>query len=122
MADLPQDHVSADLLPFTHVGIRLLWTHSGKIKAMRMFNSGEISKLIRYRLLHQCYAQISMSLRTTDKHPADNGTYFMGAQKELRKALRELNHHWIKNTLLRDGVKWTFNPHLEPTTVEFGKG
>lgn len=40
----------------------------------------------------------------------DNGTHFVGAQKELRKALKELNHHRIQNALLSDGVTWTFNP------------
>lgn len=34
----------------------------------------------------------------------------MGAQKELRAALKDLNQHKIQNALLGDGVKWTFNP------------
>ena len=39
----------------------------------------------------------------------DNGTNFVGAQKELQKSLKEMDHHRIQNALLKDGVKWTFN-------------
>ncbi len=40
---------------------------------------------------------------------SDNGTNFVGAEKELREALVSLNHDHEK-ALSRKGIKWSFNP------------
>lgn len=40
----------------------------------------------------------------------DKGTNFVGAEKELREALKELNHKRIQDALLKEEVRWTFNP------------
>ena len=47
----------------------------------------------------------------------DNGTHFVGAQKELKDALEKLDHHKVQSGLLKDGVKWLFNP---PSGAHFG--
>ena len=41
---------------------------------------------------------------------SDNGTNFVGAEKELREALSSLNHNRIQGVLLQDGIQWNFNP------------
>lgn len=41
---------------------------------------------------------------------SDNGTNFVGAERELRKALAELNHERIQGALISDGVESRFNP------------
>ena len=41
---------------------------------------------------------------------SDNGTNFVGAEKELREALASLNHNRIQGVLLQDGIRWSFNP------------
>lgn len=43
---------------------------------------------------------------------SDNGTNFTGAEKELTRAIAELNNWTMKKTLLRDNIKWGFNPPL----------
>lgn len=40
---------------------------------------------------------------------SDNGTNFVGAQKELRQALAALNHSKIERTFVQEGVTWSFN-------------
>ena len=45
---------------------------------------------------------------------SDQGTNFIGTQKELGEALKELNHEKIQKALLTDGIKWTLNPPSGP--------
>ncbi|KAK0139429.1 hypothetical protein N1851_023850 [Merluccius polli] len=40
----------------------------------------------------------------------DCRTNFVGAQRELQEALKELNPQKIQNTFLTEGIKWVFNP------------
>lgn len=41
---------------------------------------------------------------------SDNGTNFVGAERELREALASLNHNRIERVLSKKGIKWSFNP------------
>ena len=41
---------------------------------------------------------------------SDNGTNFVGAERELRKALAALNHQKIQGVFFQEGIKWSFNP------------
>ncbi len=41
---------------------------------------------------------------------SDNGTNFTSAEKELKRALEELNHNKITQFLAHKGIKWSFNP------------
>lgn len=41
---------------------------------------------------------------------SDNGTNFVGAEKELREALKNLNQDKIRSAMLQQGIKWRFNP------------
>ncbi len=43
---------------------------------------------------------------------SDNGTNFIGAERELREALADINQDKIQKALLRENVKWIFNPPL----------
>lgn len=40
---------------------------------------------------------------------SDNGTNFVGAEKELREALENLNQSEIEKTMQMRGIKWIFN-------------
>lgn len=40
---------------------------------------------------------------------SENGTNFVGAERELREAISALNHKRIQNSLLHSGMKWSFN-------------
>ncbi len=48
---------------------------------------------------------------------SDNGTNFVGGQRELQDALKTWNQNQINSFLLQKGIKWTFNP---PTGSHFG--
>lgn len=41
---------------------------------------------------------------------SDNGTNLVGAKNELYEALMSLNQDKLRNSLLKGGIKWTFNP------------
>lgn len=41
---------------------------------------------------------------------SDNGTNFVGAERELRTAIEQWNQSQINNVLQQKGIKWTFNP------------
>lgn len=43
---------------------------------------------------------------------SDNGTNFIGAERELREALKDLNQLKIQESMLRRGVKWIYNMPL----------
>lgn len=41
---------------------------------------------------------------------SDNGTNFLGAERELRQAFEDWNQSQINSMLLQKGIKWIFNP------------
>lgn len=41
---------------------------------------------------------------------SDNGTNFVGAERELRQTIENWNHAQINDALLQKGIKWIFNP------------
>lgn len=40
---------------------------------------------------------------------SDNGTNFVGAERELREARNKWNHKYVNNMLLQKGLIWIFN-------------
>ena len=49
-----------------------------------------------------------------DKVYSDNGTNFVGADRELQALLAQEEGHKIKESVANKGVKWHFNPPLAP--------
>lgn len=41
---------------------------------------------------------------------SDNGTNFLGAERELRQAIKDWNQSQINHMLQQKGIKWIFNP------------
>lgn len=41
---------------------------------------------------------------------SDDGTNFVGAERELREALQNLDQNKIQSALTQKGIDWTFNP------------
>ena len=125
MSDLPKDRVSVDLPPFTHTGI----DYFGPILVKR----GR-STVKRYGVIFTCLAcravhlEMAYSLETdscinalrrficrrgkVSEIRSDNGTNLVGANRELKQALKELDDDKIHKTLLKEDIKWTFNPPL----------
>ena len=48
---------------------------------------------------------------------SDNGTNFVGANRELKEALAALKHSKIQSAFLEEGIQWSFNP---PTASHHG--
>ncbi|XP_053274096.1 uncharacterized protein LOC128436341 [Pleuronectes platessa] len=122
MADLPEERVVPDRAPFTDVGV----DYFGPIEVKR----GR-SLLKRYGVLFTCLTSRAVHLEVahmldTDscinavrrficrRGPistirSDNGTNFVGANRELKESLAGLNHGKIQRALVQDGIKWSFN-------------
>ena len=49
-----------------------------------------------------------------DEVYSDNGTNFVGADRELQVLLAQVEGHKIKESVANKGVKWHFNPPLAP--------
>ncbi len=123
MSDLPLERIVPDLPPFTNVGVDYFGPI--EIKRGRSFEK-------RYGVIFTCMAcravhlEVAYSLDTDScinalrrfvcrRGPvthlrSDNGTNFVGAEKELRKALAVLNHSKIQSAFLEEGIQWSFNP------------
>ncbi|XP_057209123.1 uncharacterized protein LOC130565962 [Triplophysa rosa] len=123
MADLPKERLIPDLPPFTNVGV----DYFGPVEAKR---GRSIVK--RYGVIFTCmtsravYLEVAYSLDTDScinslrrficrrgqvTHiKSDNGTNFVGAERELKEMLSLWNKSKIQKTMLQKGVQWSFNP------------
>ncbi len=122
MADLPKERIMPDLPPFSNTGV----DYFGPIDVKR----GR-SVVKRYGVLFTCmtsravHLEVAYSLDTNScincirrfmcrrgqvlHLRSDNGTNFIGAERELRSTLKSLDHDKIQRTFLSEGIKWTFN-------------
>ena len=122
MADLPADRVVSDMPPFSFVGFDCfgpLFVKHGRGTAKRY---GVLFTCLTIRAVH---IELAHSL-TTDSFinalrrfmsrrgnvkemRSDNGTNFVGAERELRVEIARWNQDQIHNFLLQRSIKWTFN-------------
>ena len=122
MADLPEERCS-DAPPFTFSGVDLFGPFQVK-------NGRKIEK--RYGVLFTCLAsravhiEMSSSLETDSFLQAlrrfiarrgpisqlrcDNATNFRGAERELQRAMQEINNDDLRYKLLKENIDWVFNP------------
>lgn len=130
MADLPAERVTPDKSPFTFVGVDCFgpfW-----VKRAR-------SQVKRYRVLYTCLATRAIHLEVAQSMDSDsfvnsmrrfiarrgipevmrsdNGSNFIGGNKELREAISKCNESQIHEFLLQRNIKWLFNP---PSGSHFG--
>ena len=50
---------------------------------------------------------------------SDNGSNFVGAERELRKEIEDWNKERIQEAMSQRGIRWLFNP---PSNVAHGRG
>ena len=125
MASLPSDRVDGDLPPFTNVGIDYFgpfFVTNGRKSEKRY---GVIFTCLTSRAIH---LEMAHSLDTNScinalrrfiarrgqvkKMRSDNGTNFVGAEKELKEEIRKWNQQVISKAMLQHEVQWIFNPPL----------
>ncbi|XP_064647483.1 uncharacterized protein LOC135500166 [Lineus longissimus] len=123
MADLPPDRVNQAKGPFCFTGVDYFGPFQVKRARSTVKRYGCLFTCLSTRAIH---IEIAASL-TTDSfinalvrftsrrgHPelirSDNGTNFVGAQKELKQAIKEWNQQKIEDFLHQKEIRWTFNP------------
>lgn len=130
MADLPRDRLLPDEPPFTNVGIDYFGPFEIKRGRTLIKRYGVIFTCLTLRAVH---IEVASSLDTDSCIHAlrrfvsrrgqvktirsDNGTNFIGAERELQKAIQSLNNDRIQTTMLAKGVQWIFNA---PTASHHG--
>ncbi|KAL0199404.1 hypothetical protein M9458_007944, partial [Cirrhinus mrigala] len=123
MADLPHNRITPDEPPFSRVGLDCFGPFEVKRGRTVIKRYGLIFTCLAIRAIH---LEVLSSLDTDSfingfrrfiarrgqvlEIRSDNGTNFVGAERELRQATENLNHNLINDVLLRKGVKWVFNP------------
>lgn len=123
MADLPRDRVLPDDPPFTNTGVDYFGPFEVKRGRSVVKRYGVIFTCLAIRAVH---IEVASSLDTDSFINAlrrflarrgqvkalrsDNGTNFVGAERELKRAIEEWNVSKIENTLHQSGIQWMFNP------------
>ena len=130
MADIPTDRLTPDQPPFTCVGCDF-FGHFVVKQARKTFKRfGVLFTCLTTRAIH---IEIAESLDTSSfimalrrfcarrgqvsEIRSDNGTNFVGGERELRESIQSWNHIQIQNHLLQKNIKWIFNP---PGASHFG--
>ncbi len=129
MADLPPERCS-DAPPFTYTGVDLFGPFVVKQGRKEHKRYGVLFTCLACRAVH---IEVTASLDTDSfllalrrfvarRGPVvqircDNGTNFVGAERELRDALAEMQRKDIHQQLLKRHIEWVFNP---PAASHFG--
>ena len=122
MADLPAARTEPSS-PFSHVGVDYFGPFLVKDGRKELKRYGVIFTCMASRAVH---IETANSLETSSFLNAlrrfiarrgtvlhlysDNGTNFIGAHKELKDALLEIDHDVVQNHLLKRNIGWSFNP------------
>ncbi|CAB4024394.1 PREDICTED: uncharacterized protein LOC102806687, partial [Paramuricea clavata] len=131
MADLPASRVDFPNPPFTLTGV----DYFGPITTKAGFRGGRREK--RYGVVFTClqtravHLEVAQSLSTDDflkvfsrfvarrskpkRMFSDQGTNFVGAEREMRQLVKELcNDVVLKTKLQQEALDWNFNPPFAP--------
>ncbi len=123
MADLLQDRLLPDKPPFTNTGVDYFGPFEVRRGRAKVKRYGVLFTCLTVRAVH---IEVAHSLDTDSCINAirrfqarrgqvsiirsDNGTNFVGAERELREALAKLDQSGINEVMMRKGVQWIFNP------------
>ena len=123
MSDLPKDRVTPGDPPFTYTGVDLFGPFEVKRGRSLLKRYGCIFVCLTIKAVH---IEVTSSLETDSfinallrfisrrgqpiEIRSDNGTNFVGADRELRKSIKEWNQTRIAGFLAQREIKWSFNP------------
>lgn len=122
MANLPEDRLLPDKPPFTNTGVDYFGPFEVKRGRSTVKRYGVLFTCLTLRAVH---IEVADSLDTDSCINAirrfvcrrgqvtimrsDNGTNFVGAEREMREAIQLLDNDKIERALLPKGIKWVFN-------------
>ena len=130
MADLPADRVTPNKPPFSFVGVDCFGPFWVKRARSQVKRYGVLFTCLATRAIH---LEVAQSMDTDsfvnsmrrfiarrgipEVMRSDNGSNFVGGNKELREAISDWNESQIHEFLLQRNIKWLFNP---PSGSHFG--
>ena len=137
MADLPEDRLDP-APPFTHIGIDVFgpWsvvarkTRGGYVEHKRwaVIFTCLVIRAIHIEVIHEMSSSsfINALRRLTALRGdvklirSDCGTNFVGAAKELRADVVDIEGTQMKDFLAQKRITWRFNPPMRPIWAAFG--
>ncbi|XP_058840799.1 uncharacterized protein LOC131696266 [Topomyia yanbarensis] len=127
MSDLPASRLAAYSRPISHIGVDYFGPMTVRIGRRTEKRWGVLVTCLTVRAIHLAVAHsltadsCIMALRNVIARRgapitiySDRGTNFVGANKELKPALAELNHEKIVAEFTTPHTKWSFIPPLSP--------
>ena len=127
MSDLPKERLVYQSPPFTNTGVDCFGPFYVTVRRTTQKRWGFLFTCLTTRAVH---VEIVTSMDTSScvmgverfvsrrGTPAmiwsDNGTNFIGAEKELRESIEKWNVANIAAELAHKGIKWRFNPPSAP--------
>ena len=134
MSDIPEDRLCIDGKPFPNTGVDYLGPYRIKLHIKRTRSNQATAK--RYVALFTCLTTRAVHLEiagdlSTDAFilalrrfisrrgkvniiRSDNGTNFVGASKELKQAIKNIDQNTVNKHLVAKGIKWKFHPLVSP--------
>lgn len=122
MAHLPGERLTANLPPFSNIGLDYFGPFEVQRGRTTLERYGVIFTCMTSRAVHlemacslttdSCINAIRRFLcrRGQAQHMrSDNGNNLVGAERELREALKTLEQRKIHQNLMKEGVQWRFN-------------
>ena len=127
MADLPKPRLGYSLPPFTYTGVDYFGPILVKCGRRTEKRYGVLFTCMTTRAVHleiahsletDAYIMAMQRMVSRRGRPAhiwsDNGTNFVGADREVQEALKRLNKEKITDEMSQHGVQWHFNPPAAP--------
>ena len=127
MGDLPRERVEASQPPFTYVGVDYFGPFNVKYRRGTVKRYGCLFTCLVTRAVH---IEIAHSLDSDgfimalhrfmarrgkpSKIVSDNGTNFVGAEKELADEVKTINSKRLRDEMLMEAIDWQFIPPHAP--------
>ncbi|XP_062707951.1 uncharacterized protein LOC134288151 [Aedes albopictus] len=127
MADLPKERLAAYIRPFSYSGVDYFGPYQVNVRRRPEKRWGVLVTCLTTRAIH---IEIAHSLSTDSCIMAlqncfgrrgtpiqiisDRGTNFVGASKELKEALAQIDSHKLAAEFTTSSTSWKFNPPASP--------
>ena len=134
MGDLPKERVEASQPPFTYVGVDYFGPFNVKFRRGTVKRYGCLFTCLVTRAVH---IEIAHSLDSDGfimalhrfiarrgkpvKIVSDNGTNFVGAEKELADEVKLINSKRLQDEMLMEAIDWQFTPPHAPHMEASGR-